>query len=270
MPLTDFQARVLRLVAANRNPDSFFAGGAVINYSGPRFSDDFDLFHDRTERLAVAVAADFEALARAGIGLEWQVTTQTFHRALITSKNGDTLHLDWAVDSDFRFFPLEPDAAFGYRLHILDVATNKVLAAAGRNLMRDVIDLRTLIRTVLPLSALVWAASGKDQGLTPWFILGEFKRTAHYRQDEVDKLSLSEPIDAGALGNEMKRAIADAERVIEVLPVDDVGCFYLDASGNAVAPDSMRLPSYRRHFGSRGGHWPTSSELLSEMAKRGE
>src|SRR5688572_7254981 len=114
----------------------------------------------------------------------------TFHRALITG-DGEALHLDWAVDSDFRFFPLEPDPAFGYRLHLLDIATNKVLAAAGRNLIRDVVDLRTLIRSVLPLSALVWAASGKDQGLTPWFILGEFKRTAHYRQEEVDVLSLA-------------------------------------------------------------------------------
>jgi hypothetical protein len=136
--------------------------------------------------------------------------------------------------------------------------------------MRDVVDLRTLIRSVLPLSALVWAASGKDQGLTPWFILAEFKRTAHYRQEEVDVLSLADPIDAGALSVEMKQAIAEAERTIEQLPIDEVGCFYLDERGNAVAPDPAQLSSYRRHFGSRGGHWPTSSEILSEMARRGE
>jgi hypothetical protein len=267
VPLSQFQGRVLQLIAANRNPDSYFAGGAVINAAGPRFSDDFDVFHDRTERLAAAVAADSAAIEAAGFAIDRLVTTATFQRARIGSGD-EAFHLDWVVDSDFRFFPLEPDPLFGFRLHILDIATNKVLAAAGRNLIRDVIDLRTLTQSLLPLGPLVWAASGKDAGLTPWFILQEFRRTARYRQDEVDELALTEPIDATALSREMKAQIEEATEFVDRLPLDDLGCLYLDAEGNPTAPDPARLQEYRRHFGSRGGHWPTSSEILSEMTRR--
>jgi hypothetical protein len=59
--------------------------------------------------------------------------------------------------------------------------------------------------------------------------------------------------------------IEDAAAFIERLPLDEVGCFYIDTGGNPVSPDLARLDEY--HFGSRGGHWPTSSEILSEMSR---
>jgi hypothetical protein len=48
MPLTPFQAELLKLLAANRSPDSFVAGGTVLNAApdSPRFSRDLDIFHD--------------------------------------------------------------------------------------------------------------------------------------------------------------------------------------------------------------------------------
>jgi hypothetical protein len=48
MPLGDFEREVLRLLACNRNPDSYVAGGTVINQraDSPRLSRDVDLFHD--------------------------------------------------------------------------------------------------------------------------------------------------------------------------------------------------------------------------------
>src|SRR4029453_3041000 len=55
MPLTPFQREVARVIAANHNPESHIAGGAVINRgdSGLRISDDLDIFHD----VAASVAA---------------------------------------------------------------------------------------------------------------------------------------------------------------------------------------------------------------------
>jgi hypothetical protein len=55
MPLTLFQRAVARVLAANRNPESHVAGGAVINRgeAGLRISDDLDIFHD----VAASVAA---------------------------------------------------------------------------------------------------------------------------------------------------------------------------------------------------------------------
>ena len=40
VPLGKFQSDVLRVLAAQRSPDSYIAGGVVINREGPRFSGD--------------------------------------------------------------------------------------------------------------------------------------------------------------------------------------------------------------------------------------
>ena len=58
MPITKFQSDVLRLLAAQRSPDSYIAGGVAINREGPRISADIDIFHDSAARLESAVKAD--------------------------------------------------------------------------------------------------------------------------------------------------------------------------------------------------------------------
>lgn len=64
MPLGDFEREVLRLLAANRNPDSFVAGATVLHQSpdSPRRSEDVDVFHDQPEALLTAYGADTAAL----------------------------------------------------------------------------------------------------------------------------------------------------------------------------------------------------------------
>lgn len=48
MPIGDFDREVLRLLAANRNPDSFLGGAVILHRSAesPRRSEDVDVFHD--------------------------------------------------------------------------------------------------------------------------------------------------------------------------------------------------------------------------------
>ena len=48
MPLGTFEQEVLRLLAVNRNPDSYVAGATVLNQdpASPRTSKDVDVFHD--------------------------------------------------------------------------------------------------------------------------------------------------------------------------------------------------------------------------------
>ncbi len=66
VPISKFQSDVLRLLAAQRSPDSYIAGGIAINRQGPRFSGDIDIFHDSAARQESAVKADEAALASAG------------------------------------------------------------------------------------------------------------------------------------------------------------------------------------------------------------
>jgi len=72
MPLTKVQSRVLRVLAAERSPDSYIAGGVALNREGPRFSGDIDVFQDSEQRLESAAEADARALVAAGFRVSWR------------------------------------------------------------------------------------------------------------------------------------------------------------------------------------------------------
>ena len=62
MPLSKIQTGVLRLLAAQRDPESYVAGATPLNRDAPRYSGDIDIFHDREERVAAAAINDAKAL----------------------------------------------------------------------------------------------------------------------------------------------------------------------------------------------------------------
>ena len=260
MPLGDFEKNVLHLLAVNRNPESYVAGATVfLRRKDPhRQSQDIDVFHDTVQSLKQAAAEDATALQRAGYTLEWTDSQETLQRATV-SKDGRSTKMDWAYDSAFRFFPVQPDVELGFVLHPLDGATNKVLALAGRGELRDYLDVLFLQRNVLSLGALTWAACGKDSGFTPQFLIEEAQRLAHYPAVRLKTLLLREPIDLVECKRRWLAAVAEASALFLKLPPEEIGCLYLDANGQAVTPDpdAPSFPSLRRHFGSARGAWPT-------------
>src|SRR5271167_2885088 len=141
MPLGDFEKNVLRLLAANRNPESYIAGATVFlrREDSLRQSQDIDVFHDTAHSLQQAAAQDTAALKQHGYLLEWTDQQEMFRRAVV-SKDGQTTKMEWAYDSAFRFFSVQADAELGFVLHPLDGATNKMLALAGRGELRDYLD----------------------------------------------------------------------------------------------------------------------------------
>src|SRR5580658_2226265 len=72
VPLTKLQSHVLRVLAAQRSPDSYIAGGIALNREGPRFSRDIDIFQDSEQRLETAAETDAKALNEAGFRLSWK------------------------------------------------------------------------------------------------------------------------------------------------------------------------------------------------------
>src|SRR5665213_2208391 len=180
MPIASFEKTVLRLLAANRNPESFVAGATVLlrDENSHRRSQDIDLFHDTAESVKAAAEADCALLGKNGYQIRLDIVEPTFRRALI-ARDGLTTKLEWVFDSAFRFFPVEPDVEWGYMLNFWDAATNKVLALAGRGELRDYLDVLHLHRRHLSLGALTWAACGKDIGYTPQFLIEEAQRLAH-------------------------------------------------------------------------------------------
>ncbi len=260
MPLTAFQQQVLQLLAANRTPESYLAGATVIHRTpdSPRFSEDVDFFHDTAESVAVCAEHDATVLRREGHQMEWQLRTPAFYRAVV-SRMGQTLKLEWAQDTAFRFFPVEQDATCGYRLHLADAAINKILAVAGRTEVRDFLDLLYLDRTFLSIGALCWAACGKDPGFTPVFLLEQINRHAAYTQHDLDRLMLAGKQALPALKRQWLTALAKAATLVNLLPGAEIGCLYLNARGETVVPDpgAPDFAGWHRHFGSACGAWPT-------------
>ncbi len=142
VPLTRIHIDILSLIAAHRDPESDVAGSTPLNRDVPRFSSDIDLFHDREQPVALAAEQDCSLLEKHGYQLEWIRREPTIF-AVLTRRGNESTKLEWVVDSDFRFSPTMRDETFGFVLHPVDLATNKVGAAYGRREPRDIVDLIT-------------------------------------------------------------------------------------------------------------------------------
>lgn len=263
MPLSKIQKDILQLIAAHRDPESYIAGSAPLNLDGPRYSADIDVFHDREERVAQTAQADAALLQQNGYALEWQRREPAIY-ALTAMRSGATTKLEWVVDSDFRFFPTVRNEVFGYMLHPVDLATNKVGAAYGRREPRDVVDLLTIHQWVLPLGAVVWASAGKSLGFTPEGIINEIRRVARYTDADFRRLASDPPLDPWTTIKQLREVLTEAEAFVTRMPTDKVGLLFLKG-GHVVQPDPDRLEEYQTHAGQRRGHWPTSAEISAAM-----
>jgi hypothetical protein len=138
---------------------------------------------------------------------------------------------------------------------------NKILALAGRDEVRDFVDVVHLHGCYLSLGTLAWAACGKDPGFTPEFLLDHAGRHTAYAQIDIDRLSLREPLSLKTLKREWLAAREDAQRLVGALPPEEVGCLYLGTEHRPVTPDpaSDEFATLARHWGTVHGAWPTVS-----------
>jgi len=251
VPLSKIQIEVLRLLASRY----------AIRYSG-----DIDVFHDREERVSTAALNDAQALAAAGFRVSWLRQLPLIYAAEVTQGDAGT-RLEWVVDSDFRFFPTMRDESFGYILHPVDLATNKVMAAAGRREVRDLVDLVTINDTILLLGAVIWAAVEKSPGFTPEGLISEIRRNSNYPAAEWRALITSQPLDAKEITARLRSALDEAETFVGRMPTDKMGLLFLK-DGRVEQPDPGRLEEYQTHAGQRRGQWPTSAEIMAAMFER--
>jgi hypothetical protein len=266
VPLSKIQIDVLRLLASHRDPESYVAGAAPLNRDAPRYSSDIDVFHDREERVAAAAKNDAEILTTAGYSVSWLRQLPLIYTAEVAQR-GDSTRLEWVVDSDYRFFPTMRDETFGYMLHPVDLATNKVMAAAGRREVRDLVDVVTIHDSILSLGAVIWAAVEKAPGFTPEGLIAEIRRNSHYPAAEWRALVSSEPLDPQAITEQLRAALDEAEGFVTRMPTDKMGLLFLKG-GRVVLPDPTHLENYQTHAGQRRGHWPGSSEITAAMLER--
>ena len=266
MPLTDFQRTILALLAQTRTPDSYLAGGAALHFApnSVRYSNDLDFFHDSSQRVASAFSEDAALLEEAGYGLDMEISQPGFIRAVV-SRDGESTRIDWAHDSAWRFMPPIRDPLGGFVLHDIDLSINKTLALVGRDEPRDFIDILFVHERVLPLSALTWAAVGKDPGFTPLSIVELLRRRGRHRPEDMARLNLTTPFDAVASKELWLGALADAEAFARSGPTDEVGCLYYSPELRSFTVPTRETglagQGLATHFGTPGGVLPRVSDV---------
>lgn len=259
MPPSDFQARVLSLIAANRSPESHVAGGIALNMEWDRISFDIDIFNDTPSAVAAAAQADAHALTEAGLNVEWKRRMPSLLTARVSDGENET-SLDWVQDSAVRFFPVASHPLLGFVLHPFDLATNKALTAAARREPRDAVDIVEIHERLYPLGVIVWAAVGKDEGYSPELLLDTIPRLARYSDADLEKVESRSLLAAADLSRRLKAAVADAATFVAAMPPESVGAVFLE-NGQIVQPDPRRLEDYERIVPVPGGVWPIDPSI---------
>lgn len=267
MALTETQLAVCRLIATNRirSGESYVAGGTALNVLVPssRLSNDIDLFHDSEEALAATWESDRKLFEASGYTIAILRNRPGMFVEATVSKGSDSVRLQWARDSAFRFFPLVTHPDFGLTLHPVDLATNKLLAVVGRVEARDWIDIMNCDKHVQPLGYLAWAASGKDPGFSPSAILSEAARTCRYSRGELGQLAFSGcPPDIERASADWRAMLAAAQDVIRCLPAAQAGTCVLNPDSSLCRTEAQALPARVQegrilfHSGIIRGAWP--------------
>ncbi|WP_156033226.1 hypothetical protein [Candidatus Magnetobacterium casense] len=213
--------------------------------------------------MARASEEDSALLQANGYTLQWLRREPTIYTVLASKEDGTT-KLEWVVDSDYRYFPTVRDDVFGYVLHPVDLATNKVMAAAGRREPRDVVDLITVNDRILPIGAVILAAVDKSPGFTPEGLINEIRRVARYTESDFRRVASDPPVNAAEIMTRLRQVLNEAEAFVARMPTDKIGLLFLK-DGKVVQPDPDRLGDYQTHTGQRRGQWPSSPEISVAM-----
>ena len=255
MPLTEFQAAVLALLAPQRSDASYLAGGAALHIgpAGERYSNALDFFHSAADTANQTFVADAGVLRDAG----YAVALIAEHRGFVSAtvrRGGDSTILDWAHESAWRFLPLVDIAGGGVMLHPIDLAINKLVALANRREPRDLVDAIFADTHILPFPALVWAVVEKNPGLNPASYLEQFRRRT-LTQEDAAYLRFTGTYSVEAASLHFRRMIAEADAFIAantrrepgaLLQDRRTGAFFLPMSDDDWAHT-------REHRGALGG-----------------
>jgi hypothetical protein len=171
-------------------------------------------------------------------------------------RGDDSVVIQWAHDSAYRFFPLLQNDELGLTLHPFDLATSKVLALVGRVEPRDFVDTLTCDSEVQPLGYPAWAACGKDPGFSPTAILELAAQTARYTEAELRGLDYDgKAPDAASLAQRWRTVLETAREIVGLLPAEEAGWAVLTKDGVPYrgAPTALREAISRNELGYHEG-----------------
>jgi hypothetical protein len=171
----------------------------------------------------------------------------------IVRRGDEATNVEWAYDSSWRFMPVIRNEQFGFQLHPIDLALNKVLALAGRDEPRDLLDTMFCHEHVLELGPLVWAAAGKDPGFSSSSLLELLRRRGRIRPKDVARLHFAAPVDLKALESAWLAALEAATAFVRGRPAEETGCLYYSPEQQRfVDPDDPDVGAVFPHFWQTG------------------
>jgi hypothetical protein len=181
------------------NSQFYLAGGAALAeyYFGHRLTFDLDFFTG-VDGLVLPISHQVESACRAQ-GLNPQVVRRFASFAqLLVEQGGESLKVDIAFDSPFRFGPPVLAETGVYVNNYADLRVDKLLAYFGRAEPRDAVDLYFILQRE-PLETLLAQAAQKDPGFDSYWFAVTLNRAASFPDEPerwpVKMLKPFEPVE---------------------------------------------------------------------------
>jgi hypothetical protein len=272
LPLDNFQLAVLKSLMPLRSPGSVFAGGSVLQRHGFRLSEDQDIFHASGRNVVAIADLDVRKLREDGFEVSVQHPYEGLVEAIVARGDEGSTKIQWVEAGSWAFFAPVPDPDFGWRLHMADLATNKVLAAGGRREVRDYVDLFLIHQHVMPLWLAMWAAPGKDESWSPASLAEKIAMKNNFHQKEIDREIVSTvEMSAAEIGRTVREAIEEARTVFQALPMDAAGKLFVDKTGGLVTDVAAILAGgedIQAIEATEGGTWPSGAAIDHALIER--
>ncbi len=185
--LTPLQKEFMEILASLPDKENFYlAGGTALAeyYLGHRLSFDLDYFTG-TENLVLPLSYQIETACRKrGLSLKIVRRFSTFVELLV-EKGDESLKVDLALDSPYRFEPPLISQQGIYINDYSDLRVDKLLAYFGRSEPRDAADLYFIMQKE-PLDPLLEQAAQKDTGFDPYWFAIALNRCENF-PDEIER-----------------------------------------------------------------------------------
>ena len=209
--LTPIQRHFLTLFAGVPDQERFYltGGTALTEFCfGHRLSYDLDLFTSEAELVGPFARALEAAAAAAGFGVQVPRRFATYVELLV-AQGDETLRVDLALDSPFRF---EPPVLCECRVHVndfVDLKVDKLLAYYGRTEPRDAVDLFFILQEQAAPDLLVLAAQ-KAPGFDVYWFAAALNRVQAF-PDEAERwpVKMLVPFDPSTLKRRFQQLATD-------------------------------------------------------------
>ncbi|MCY4184028.1 MAG: hypothetical protein OXC82_10295 [Rhodobacteraceae bacterium] len=266
MPLDNFQKEILEIIRKNRTASSPFAGSSVIQYHGMRLSDDQDIFTAGDPEPVMRI--DKQALVDAGLIVQETKTYTGFRECRVMRPGISTAILQWTQALNLEYFAPVPDPDFGQRLHFVDLAVNKTLAAANRMEERDFVDLWMLDRYIMPLWRMACAAGSKSQDFGPLALVERisFNRTLSITNNNQSGIAHTTKPPKGEPTTGLIDAIDKARLILPRLSESWLGKLQLGSKGQPVlGEEPVAIEGETWILPELGGALPTFEGIDDQM-----